>query len=360
MAGKRWRVGLVGVGRGFGYGKLLADEPRCEIVACCDRDPAALARFGEGLQLKESQLYESFDDFVGIGLDIVFVGTPIPAHAEQTVKALEAGSHVLSEVTMSNTLEGCQQIVDAVRRTGKRYMLAENCVYWHFVSQWREQVQSGKLGDIIHAECEYLHPIPHLVFDRATGTKRWRSYRPPLHYCSHSLGPILTILGDRITRACGLGKSRRILPEVEEDGGIDLQVALFETAQGVSIKLLRTSLVPRNPHLHYYSLYGTKGYLESDRRGTGGTGLRYIEGESPAAGEPMEVPLSDPSLPESARAGGHGTAEYSLVQAFLNALERGEKPPIDEVRGWDLTVPGLVAHESAMRDGQWMEVPAAE
>jgi hypothetical protein len=74
----------------------------------------------------------------------------------------------------------------------------------------------------------------------------------------------------------------------------------------------------------------------------------------------MEVPLSDPSLPESARAGGHGTAEYSLVQAFLNALERGEKPPIDEVRGWDLTVPGLIAHESALRDGEWMEVPATE
>jgi hypothetical protein len=72
----------------------------------------------------------------------------------------------------------------------------------------------------------------------------------------------------------------------------------------------------------------------------------------------MPVPLSDPDLPESARAGGHGTAEYCLVQDFLRSLEQGEKPRIDEVRGMDMTVPGLIAHESAMRGGEWLDVPS--
>lgn len=353
---KRWRVGLVGVGRGSGYGKLFADEPRCEIAACCDLSPAALERFRKELKLPASRCFTKYADFVQSGLDIVFVGTPMPAHADQAIAALEAGCAVLSEVTAASTIPDCKRIVEAVRRTGKTYMLAENCIYWHFVSEWKKLVQEGKLGEIVHAECEYLHPIPTLIYDRATGQSKWRVNRAPLHYCTHSLGPILEMTGDRIVRASGIGQSHHLLPEAPI-GGIDMQVALFETAKGMIIKLLRTSVMPRKPALHYYALHGTKGYIESSRSAIGKPGILYIEGEMKDAKE-IEVLVSDPSLPESARAGGHGTAEYCLVQDFLRSLERGERPRIDEVRAMDMSVPGLVAHESAMRGGAWLDVPS--
>lgn len=353
----KWRVGLVGVGRGSGYGKLLADDPRCEIAACCDVSPQALERFARELSLPDSKCFSDYGGFLESGLDIVFVGTPIPVHADQSIAAMEAGCHVLSEVTAASTIEDCGRIVEAVRRTGQTYMLAENCIYWFFVSEWKSIVEDGRLGDIIHAECEYLHPIPTLIFDRDTGEKKWRVNRAPLHYCSHSLGPILDITGERIVRACGLGQGRRIMPEVQEPGGIDFQVALFETESGMTIKLLRTSLMPRSPAIHFYSLHGTKGYLETDRGGPQGPGRLYVEDEMEATAE-IALPKSDPSLPDSAHAGGHGTAEYLLVQDFLGSLERGEKPRIDEVRAMDMTAPGLIAHESAMRNGQWLDVPS--
>jgi len=353
---KPWRVGLVGVGRGSGYGRLFADEPRCEIVACCDISPQALERFQKGLNLPDSQCFTDYAKFLESGLDIVFVGTPMPVHAEQTIAALEAGAAVLSEVTAATTLEDCQRIVDAVRRTGGVYMLAENCIYWHFVAEWKKLVAEGKLGEIVHAECEYLHPIPKLIFDRETGQKKWRFNRAPLHYCTHSLGPILEITGDRIVRACGFGESHHLMPEAPI-GGIDMQVALFQTEKGMTIKMLRTSVMPRKPALHYYALHGTRGYVESARRRIGDKGLLYIEGEMQEAKE-IDVPVSDPSLPESARAGGHGTAEYCLVQDFLRSLEQGEKPRIDEVRAMEMTAPGLVAHESATRGGEWLDVPS--
>jgi predicted dehydrogenase len=352
----KWRVGLVGVGRGSGYGKLFADEPRCEVTAVCDISQAALERFQRELNLPDSQCFADYGNFVGSGLDLVFVGTPMPFHAEQTIAAVEAGCHVLSEVTACSKLEDCGRIVEAVRRTGQTYMLAENCIYWHFVSQWKEMVEAGKLGEIFYAEAEYLHPIPSLVYDRATGEKKWRFTRAPLHYCTHSLGPLLDITGDRVVRACGVGQGHRLMPEAPI-GGIDIQVALMETSRGMIIKLLRSSVIPRKPAIHYYGLHGTKGYVETDRGGPVGPGRLYIEGEMDRDQE-IEVPLSDPSLPESARAGGHGTAEYSLIQDFLRSLEKGEKPRIDEVRGMDMTVPGLIAHESALRGGEWLEVPS--
>lgn len=350
------RIGLVGVGRGSGYGRVFAGDPRCRIAACCDAKAEALARFQAECGLPDRLCFTDYDRFLEADLDAVFLGTPIPFHAEQAVKALEAGRHVLSEVTASSTVEGCRRIVEAVRRSGKRYMMAENCCYWPFVEEWRGLVSSGRLGEVLYAEGEYVHDIRNMVYDPATGTRRWRAERAPLHYCSHSLGPLLRILDDRIVRAMGRGEGRRILPEGGV-GGIDIQVALFETAKGALIKLLRSSVAPREPPLHWYRLQGSRGFVESGRRGIPGKGLLYVEGEMKEARD-IDVLDADPSLPAAAREGGHGTAEYGVVRGFLAALESGGKPPIDEAAAMDLTLPGLVAHESALRGGEWMEVPS--
>ena len=350
-----WRIGLVGVGRGSGYGRVFAGDPRCQIVACCDAKPEAVARFQEELSLPDEACFTDYEGFVAAEMDIIFLGTPIPFHAEQAVQAFEAGKHVLSEVTAASSVAECQRIVDAVRRTGRRYMLAENCCYWPFVAQWRDLVASGRLGEVMYAEGEYVHDIRNLVYDPVTQTQRWRANRAPLHYCSHSLGPLLEVMADRIVRASGLGEGHRVLPEGGV-GGIDLQVALFETEKGAIIKLLRSSVAPRKPALHWFMLQCSKGYVESGRRGIPGPGQLYIEGEMEDCQE-IEVSTVDTSLPEEARAGGHGTAEYALVQDFLAALESGRRPPLDEVRGMELTLPGLIAHESALQGGAWLEVP---
>ncbi|MBU0611711.1 MAG: Gfo/Idh/MocA family oxidoreductase, partial [Armatimonadetes bacterium] len=328
-----FRIGLVGVGRGSGYGRVFAHDPRCEIVACCDAKDESLARFQQELALPDDACFTRYDDFVARDLDIVFLGTPIPFHADEAVAALETGKHVLSEVTAASTVEDCARIFDTVLRTGQRYMLAENCCYWPFVAQWRDWVQAGRIGEVFYGECEYVHDIRSLVYDPVTQTQRWRANRAPLHYCSHSLGPILEVMGDRIIRAMGAGESRRLLPEGGV-GGVDIQVALFETRQGAIIKLLRSSVAPRKPAIHYYTLQGTKGYVESSRRGIPGPGMLYCEGEMDGP-EEIEVATVDTSLPEEARAGGHGTAEYALVQDFLGALQAGRKPPLDESRAMD-------------------------
>jgi hypothetical protein len=153
----------------------------------------------------------------------------------------------------------------------------------------------------------------------------------------------------------GLGQGHRLLPG-GSIGGTDIQVALFETAKGAIIKLLRSSVIPRRPEIHFYYLQGTRGYVETDRNGPSG-GRLYVKDEMERSQE-IACPFADESLPREARRGGHGTAEYSVVQEFLHALETGERPALDEVRAMDLTVPGLVAHESAMRGGIWLDVPS--
>ena len=354
---RKMRVGHVG-GR-TGYARLFNRHPRTETVAICDVNPEALERTRTSLGLKRSQCFQYYDDFLNADLDIVVVATPIPFHADQSIKAMESGRHVLSEITAANNVKDCERLVQTVKRTGMKYMLAENNCYIHFMREWIKMVREGRLGRIYYAEAEYVHQIRDLLRDPATGILTWRARRPPIHYCSHSLGPLLMMLDDRVVRATALGKGMDIVPEVGL-GAIDMQVALFETEKGAMIKLLRSQVVTREPPYHYYTIYGTKGCIENlgSRTGTD-KGLVYIEGEDNSARE-IECPTTDPNAPEEAKKNGHGTSEYYLIRDFIKSIDDDTKPPIDVVLGVDMTLPGLIAHEAAMKGNIWLDVPHFE
>jgi len=167
------------------------------------------------------------------------------------------------------------------------------------------------------------------------------------------------MLDDRVVRATALGKGMNIMPEVGL-GAIDMQVALFETEKGAMIKLLRSQVVTREPPFHYYTIYGAKGCIENFGSRTGADkGLVYIEGEDNSARE-IDCPTTDPNAPEEAKKNGHGTSEYYLIRDFIKSIDDDTKPPIDVVLGVDMTLPGLIAHEAAMKGNIWLDVPHFE
>ena len=365
MAIEKWKVGIAGLRRGRGFVSLFAAHPRVEVVGLCDVDEAALADLGGAFKLPDAALHTEFGRFVQAPMDIVIIATPIRFHAEQTIQSLETGKHVLCEQTAAYTIGECEQIVEAVKRSGRTYMMAENYCYFHYVRQWHDLVRQGKLGGIFYAEAEYVHEIEDLLIDKVTGSYHWRHERPPIWYCAHCLGPLLMLMDDRIVQACGSHAGFHKHPDQREHlGFLDAEVGLFRTAKGALIKILRSQVAPRYPHLVYYSLYGQRGYLENGRFGWGDTdGQVWIGGETPDSpnghpeAAPMHCALSDPDAPDEARHGGHGTSEYYMIRDFLDAVESGTRPPIDVMRAMDYTVPGIVAHGSAMSDGNWRDVP---
>ena len=347
---KKFKVGMVGVGRATSYGHIFANHPDTQVTALCDMDSDKLAQNGKDFELADSCLFERYEDLLNSDVDIVVLGTPIPFHAEQSIKALEAGKHVLCEVTASDNLKDCQRMVEAVRRSKAKFMLAENVNYMAFAMEWDRYIKNGKIGTPFYAEADYVHEIRHRVGGQ------WRSNRAPLHYCSHSLGPLLMWMDDYVVRATASG-NRSTMLEPATIGNIDIQVALFETKKGATIKLLRSSVALRHPGLCTYSIYGTKGFLESGRSWYDNIGRRYFSEGDPVEGREITVSSTDIDAPAEAQAGGHGTSEYYLVRDFLRAIEEDTTPPIDIVRGMDMTVPGLIAHEAAMKGGVWMDVP---
>ncbi|MCE5219137.1 Gfo/Idh/MocA family oxidoreductase [bacterium] len=361
---QKLNIGIAGLRRGRGFVSLFAAHPQLNVTALCDLSTDTLSDLGKAFSLPDSALYTDYDQFLSAPMDIVMIATPIRFHAEQTIRALQSGKHVMCEQTAAYTVEDCEAIVQAVKQTGRSYMMAENYSYFHYVRQWQKIVQQGKLGPIYYAEAEYIHEIENLLIDAKTGEYFWRHERPPIWYCAHCLGPLLTLMDDRIVAASGSQAGFHKRPEQSDHlGFLDMEVGLFRTQKGALLKIARSQVAPRYPHTVYYSLYGTKGYVENGRSGSNTEGYLWIEGETPddekgqRKAEVITCEIVDPEAPEEAKQGGHGTSEYYMIRDFLEAIEKGTHPPIDVMRSMDFTVPGIIAHESAMTDGNWRDVP---
>ncbi|MDB5506154.1 MAG: hypothetical protein JWR75_792 [Devosia sp.] len=359
---EKHKVGIVGLQRGHGLVNALATHPRLEISAVCDIDPKVLHDIGADFGVPEARRFLSYDDLVASDVDVITIATPIEQHAAQTISALDAGKHVLCEQTQAYTVADCEAIVAAEKRSGKLYMMAENYTYFHYITEWKRRIDAGEIGDVFYAEAEYLHDIVDRLIDPVTGKRQWRYTRPPIHYCAHTLGPLLTLMDDRVVRATGVSSGKKRFPDEEGEGFLDMEVALFQTEKGRVIKILRSQVAPRWPDLVWYCLHGTNGFIENGRTagyGNASDGLFFSNRTMPTdpGAQSLLCDTVDPESPAEARTGGHGTSEYYLVRDFVTALDGGTKSPIGAVRASDFTIPGIIAHESARQGGVWLDVP---
>ncbi len=349
-----YHVGVVGLRRGLSLARVFDAVPGCQVTALCDMNQATLDRAVE--QFPAAKPFSTYEAMLDGGLDIVVVATPIPVHRDQTVAGLEAGCHVLQEVTLADSVDACRDIVKAVKaHPRQKFMMAENCCYWAHIMSWAEMWKQGLLGDFIYAEAEYVHDVRGLLRN-PDGSPTWRAYRPPIIYCTHSFGPLVKITGQRPVSVSALHTGSKMEPDLPTF--YDFEVAIVQTESHGVIKLLRGQGMMREPAFHYYSLYGTKGTLETTRPPQGARTNAYLQAV-PYLHNMIELPLNTdvPGLGREAALGGHGTAEYFMVKDFMDAVRNDTPTPIDVHMAWDISVTGLCAHESATKGGAAVRIP---
>ncbi|KAF2847171.1 NAD(P)-binding protein [Plenodomus tracheiphilus IPT5] len=116
---RRLRIAVSGLGRmGARHANhFLHRTPKAELVAAFTPDPKEQAWAKENLEPWGVKIYTDFDQLLKHeGLEAVCVATVTTAHAEQTIKAIEAGKHVLCEKPLSTKLDVCQQVLETAAR----------------------------------------------------------------------------------------------------------------------------------------------------------------------------------------------------------------------------------------------------
>ncbi len=167
---KKFTVGIAGLRMGHAWAKAVVENKECELVAVFDP-------WFEENPLIEHDFYRSrnlavepdFDALLAHRPDIVIVASPDQFHTQQSVAALEAGSNVICEKPLAPTLAECQEIIAAVKRTGKFFMTGQVCRYAHGFRLAKQLVDQGRIGRIACIQSEYAHN-----YDFSPGYRDWR------------------------------------------------------------------------------------------------------------------------------------------------------------------------------------------
>jgi predicted dehydrogenase len=144
------RVAIVGYGYwGPNLVRNFAEAAGSRVDAVCDARPERLAAVA-----KRYPAVRTTSDFADIlrdrEIDAVAIATPVRAHYEMALAALEAGKHVLLEKPMTETADQAQRLIDLAERRRRTLMVDHTFVYTPTVRKLRELVASGQLGEVYY------------------------------------------------------------------------------------------------------------------------------------------------------------------------------------------------------------------
>ena len=167
MKNGKLQVAIVGCG-GIANNKhmpaLKANANLCEMIAFCDikieRAEKAAAEFGTA----DAKVYEDYNELLqNADIDVVHVCTPNVAHCPVTVAAFNAGKNVLCEKPMAHNTEDAQKMLDAWKKSGKKFTIGYQNRFRHEVQMLKKCCEAGELGDIYYGKA-------HAVRRRAVPT----------------------------------------------------------------------------------------------------------------------------------------------------------------------------------------------
>ena len=395
------KLGFIGVGlRGINHLNNAMRRKDTEITAICDIDPK---RIDIALDLIEKDgrkqplvFGKHEEDYLNLldskDVDAVIIATPWLWHTKMAVAAMQAGVYAGLEVSASQTIEECWDLVNTHEATGTHMMFLENVNFRRDVMAVLNMVKQQVFGEMIHYRCGYQHDLREVKFNngkqpygggvefgaKGTSEAKWRTkhsvYRNGDTYPTHGVGPIAAMAninrGNRFvsmtasaTKAVGLhnhivaqGGAAHPNAKIKFKQG-DVITSTIVCANGETIIVTHDTNLPR-PYSLGFRVQGAMGLWEKD-------GDRiYIEGKS----EPHRWDAAQDWLKQydhpvwkkyeaEATGAGHGGMDYFVMKAFVESALANVAPPIDayDAAAWSAITP--LSEASIANNGEPQEFP---
>lgn len=379
------RIGVLGAGPFANHFlPLFKAHPLVEDVYLAERMPerraATAAKFG---------LTRTFDDYADLlrsDATAIALFSQRWTHAPLAIQAMRAGKHVFSAVPAAITLEELEALIDTVKTTGRLYLLGETSYYEAATLFCRKQFRKQAFGRFVYAKANYCHDMEHGFYPpyqvaNGPGWKQFASF-PPMLYPTHSVGAMLGVTGGRMTRVACFGQV-----DQHADGIFDKQLSAFDNDFSNESALFRTSeggfcCANEFRRVSGQDQLGVQGaraafingrWLRHDRTSVDvsaslrpawqalpddweqqrkqGAQADFFCGVSPVH-DSERLPRSFEGLPN-----GHGGSHQFLADDFVNMLAREQLPVLNVWTAARFCAPGIVAHQSALRDGETLPIP---
>ena len=364
---KKIRMGIVG-GR-FGRSFQWHEHPNCIVEAVSDLRPERKKALMETYKCSKS--YPSLEEMVkDKNIDAIGIFTEGPNHVKHAIECMKHGKHVISAVPACwGFVEEAEILLEAVKKYGLTYMMAETSFYQQFVISVRNMYGKGEFGELYYCESEYQHDgLDPLYIEN--GKRTWRYGVAPMHYPTHCTAHLIGITGERLTEVVchGWGDDSPYLKDNVYNNPFHNESAHFKTSKGNGF---RVNIWWKGAHLggERANWIGTdmSFYADNGRSGPALVKKTMELGEDDAGfvqGRPKLENYDQPHwwetdmLPEPLRhnSGHHGSHTF-LTHEFIDALVNERKPTVDIYEALAYTVPGIVAHESALQGGVLLKIP---
>ncbi len=399
-------IGMVGLGQfGGAFVDLFKSHPLVDRIAFCDREADRVKKFAEDPFFKEKfnegDTHFSLDDICKSDLDALVVITQPWLHAPQCIQAMEAGKHVYSAVPIisvpddDETLEWCDRLVNTCRKTGMLYMLGETTFYHAGTMFCRRKAAEGAFGNFVYGEGEYFHDVDagcslRVVREKRTASSSGREWLElektylergikdgPMHYPTHSTSGPVSVMNAHALKVSCYGYSNATNDPYFARDAFSNEVALFKMSNGATVRICEFRECGGSFHENEtFRIMGTSASFAEDV-------WKCNHRDSKGSAEALEVvkltpeQMRDPLPPEVVEnfkkvynknvpadqqnadfvPRGHGGSHPYLVNEFVDAVANGRQPAINVWEAVRYMAMGVMAHKSALRDGEILEVP---
>ena len=384
---ERVRIGFVGVGhQGTGHVQNFLRIENVDIVAICDIVPEHVQRAqklvtdaGRRQPAGYSRGTEDFRRMIDTEQpDLVFTATPWEWHAPVMLHAMRNGSHAATEVPMGVSLDELWELVETAESTRRHCVMMENCCYDRAEMMILNMARQGLFGDLMHAECGYLHDLRQLKLTDFY-VNRWRVRHSITRngdlYPTHGVGPVAQWMnvnrGNQFDYLVSMASPGRGLNQwAAEHIGVDSQEArqhyslgdvvntLIRTKSGQTILITHDTNLPR-PYSRKILLQGTQGLVRKYPEAK-----IHIEGRSrPHAWEDLESYRAEfehpvwKTLEERARGAGHGGMDFIEDFRLIQCLREGAPMDMDVYDGAAWTAITMLSEQSIAQRSRPMDFP---
>jgi glucose-fructose oxidoreductase len=344
--GAKIRYAVVGLGHIAQVAVLPAFQhakETSELTALISDDAEKLKELGEMYGVEKRYTYAEYENCLKSGeIDAVYIALPNDMHKEYTLKAAQAGVHILCEKPMAVTVEDCKAMIDAAESHGVKLMIAYRLHFEKTNMTVASMVHDGEIGE------------PRLFNSTFTLQVRDGNIRTK---ADKGGGPLFDIGIYCINAARYIFGAEPIEVQAISVKGPDPRFAEIEEAVGAVMRFpnqcLATFQCSFGSHpVSTYRVVGTEGDITVEPAYEYVDELKYIVNKKEKKTEEKKTPKSDQFAPElnhfseciilkkEPRPNGYeGLADLCVIEALLESAETGESVAVKPVRGGNTSKP---------------------
>ncbi len=332
------KIGVVGLGwAASGHLQAFKANDNCEVAALCSSKELSREEIRE-MAGSDAKLYHDYDRFVqDPDIDVVDICTPHFLHPEQTIKAAEAGKHIMIEKPLALDYETLLQMRDAIEKAGVKTTVYFELRYIPHFDLVRSTMAQGLLGDVHHFEVDYYHGIGPWYGQYEWNIKKAMGGSALLTAGIHALDAMLYFADKEVLEVSAFS-SKSSAPAMQAYEYDTTSTAILRFTDGSTGKCMSCSDC-RQPYVFNVKLVGSEGTLWNNRLwSTQIEGLRPQQWvELPTAQAESGDVLDHPYPPQ--------------VDDFVNALNEGGRPLVTFKQAFD-THRVAFAIEKSLEEGR--------